>query len=131
MGNDEVQKRDLRCRTGSSRPADLPETLNMQVDVPTLLLTRHSYVPLLVGSSLNFSSDGSFSSVVGIGRGVLMRPPLRNQRMSVRRVGFARKTAHLSVTIWKFLERTSMKTGSRIGGSVEREETHQSSVLFI
>lgn len=91
---------NLRRGSGSSRRAGSPETLNVHVDVPTLLLTRHSYVPLLAGSSLNLSSGGSLSSVVGMGSGVLMRPPLRNQRMSERRGGFARKTAHLRVTIW-------------------------------
>lgn len=68
----------------------------MQVEVPMLLLTRHSYEPLLVGSSLNLSSGVSFRS----GMGIRMKSPLRNQRMSVRRGGLERSTAHLRVTVW-------------------------------
>lgn len=121
----------LRRRTRKRRPADSPETLNVHVDVPTLLLTRHSYVPFWPGSSLNFSSGVSLRSGMGMAMAILMRPPLRNQRMSVRRGGFARKTAHLSVTVCWFLERTSAKTGSRIGGSVEGKETHRSSLVSV
>lgn len=73
----------------------LPETLNRHVDVPALLLTRHSYVPLLVGSSLNFSSGVCFRS----GMDMRMNSSLRSQRMSVRRGGLERRTVHLRVTI--------------------------------
>lgn len=104
-----------------------PDTLNMHVDVPALLLIRHSYVPLLEGSSLNFSSGVSFRSGIDIG----MKSPLRNQRTSVRRGGFDLRTVHFRVTICVFRERTSLKTGSTMGGSAEKTDSIVQSMHII
>lgn len=72
----------------------VPETTKVQVDVPTPLLTLHSYVPLLVGSSMKRSCGTSWGSTGGVRIGIVFR----YQRALAIRFGLDLRTMQRKMT---------------------------------